>query len=235
MTFDLRSVLDISSLWMAVTFGAYSLALWLAAKTGNHVLANPIAIAIAIIIAGLLVSGQTYAVYAKSTLPITFLIGPATVALVMPIWINRHRIKRAWLPIAVSLFAGSVTAIASTYFIARLLGGTHMVLASLVPKSSTAPVAMLIAGKIGGSPVLAMTIVLITGMIGSALIAPSAKWIGVKDERSIGFSAGLASHNFGIIKALSISPTAGAFAVIGMTLNAVMTAIILSFWVVLGL
>jgi predicted murein hydrolase (TIGR00659 family) len=172
------------------------------------------------------VTGTDYSAYFEGAQFVHFMLGPATVALALPLHANLGRVRRAALPILVALVAGSVTAISSALAIAWLLGVDPHTLAALAPKSATAPVAIGISESLGGAPTLTAVLVLLTGIIGAIVATPLLDALGVRDWRARGFSVGVAAHGIGTARAFQVHETAGAFASIGMGLNAVLTALI---------
>ncbi len=154
------------------------------------------------------------------------MLGPATVALAVPLHANAARIRATLLPIAAALVAGSLTAMISALGIAWALGVRGETLLSLAPKSATAPVALGIAEKIGGSPTLTAVLVILTGITGAIVATPLLNAVGVRDWRARGFAVGVASHGIGTARAFQVNETAGAFAGIGMGLNALLTALV---------
>jgi putative effector of murein hydrolase len=116
---------------------------------------------------GLLVrrTGTPYATYFDGAQFIHFLLGPATVALGIPLYQNRRLVLRSILPMACALLAGSVTAILSAVLIARFLGASPATVASIAPKSVTAAVVMEISGRLGGDPALTAVLVILTGIL----------------------------------------------------------------------
>ena len=118
-------------LWLTVTVLAYLGALWLHRRSGGHSLVNPVLIAVAALVLLLLATRTPYPTYFEGAKFVHFLIGPATVALAIPLYQQWERLKRMWLPIGVALLVGSVTAIASAVVIGRLLGGSASSLLSL--------------------------------------------------------------------------------------------------------
>ena len=68
--------------------------------------------------------------------------------------------------------------------------------------------------------------VLMTGAIGAVVVTPLLNLLRMKDWRARGFAVGVAAHGIGTARALQVNPTAGAFAGLGMALNAVLTALI---------
>ena len=127
------------------------------------------------------------------------------------------------MPLAASLAA--VYAVG----IAWLMGAPLSILASLAPKSVTAPIAMGIAEQLGGSVALTLGGLLITGVLASVFVDWGAKWMKISDDRMVGLALGLNGHAIGTARAFEISPTAGAFASLGMGLTGVFTALFLPF------
>ena len=107
-------------------------------------------------------------------------------------------------PIAASLVVGSVVAATSAVGIAWALGVSPATLASLVPKSVTAPVAMGIAERIGGLPALAAVFAVATGVVGAVLGRYVFDAVGVRDLRARGFALGLAAHGIGTARAFQV-------------------------------
>jgi predicted murein hydrolase (TIGR00659 family) len=193
-------------------------------SAGRRPIANPVLIAVALLAPLLWLTGTPYATYFEGAQFVHFLLGPATVCLALPLWQNLPRVRKAALPMLAALVAGSTTAVASALGIAWMLGLRGGMLASLAPKSATAPVAIGISEAIGGSPTLTAVLVILTGIIGAVVATPLLNLLGLKDWRARGFSVGVAAHGIGTARALQVHPTAGAFAGLGMGLNAVLTA-----------
>ncbi|MFO7908962.1 MAG: LrgB family protein, partial [Halomonas sp.] len=119
--------------------------------------------------------------------------------------------------------------------IAWLMGLPDLVLAFLAAKSVTAPIAIGVTQQLGGSIPLLMGGLLITGVVAIAFVSLAARWMKISDERLIGFALGLNGHAIGTVRAFEISPTAGAFASLGMSLTGLFTALLLPLvWHLLG-
>lgn len=212
---------------LALTLAAYVAAYAVYERARFHSLANPVLLAVAAISAVLLAAGIPYRSYFEGAQFIHFLLGPATVALAIPI----HRELRAMRAHAVRLSAllivGSVVAVALSVAAGRLLGASTALLASLAPKSVTAPVAMGITEKLGGYASLTAVVTLLTGITGATLGPLVLNWARVTDMRARGFAMGLASHGIGTARAMQVDREAGAYAGLAMGLNAVATALYL--------
>ena len=100
-------------------------------------------------------------------------------------------------------------------------------LASLAPKSVTAPIAIGITEQLGGSVALMMGGLLLTGVVAIAGVELLSRWLGIRDERLLGLTLGINGHALGTVRAFEIGPTAGAFASLGMSLTGILTALLL--------
>lgn len=214
-------------LGLTLTLLAYQGGLWLYRRSGMSPLVNPVAIAIAIIAGLLTLTGTPYAKYFEGAQFVHFLLGPATVALAVPLYAQLPRLKRIFGPAAIALAVGSLAAILSAVAAGWLLGASKPTLMSLAPKSVTTPIAMGIAEKIGGLPSLTAVLVVATGIIGAVMAQGLFRLLRVKDEAAQGFAIGLAAHGIGTARAFQISETAGAFSALAMGLNGLLTALLL--------
>lgn len=213
-------------LWLSATLAAYVIGDAVSRAAGRQSWANPVMIAVILLAVLLGISRTDYATYFEGAQFVHFMLGPATVCLALPLYDNLPRVRRALWPMLAGLFAGSVVAMASALLIARAFGISGPVLASLAPKSTTAPVAIGIAERIGGQPTLTAVLVLLTGIFGAMAVTPLLNALRVRDWRARGFAVGVAAHGIGTARAFQVNQTAGAFSGIGMGLNAVLTAVI---------
>lgn len=214
-------------LWLTVTLVAYLAADRISLATRRHPVCNPVLLSVSLIALVLWATGTAYPVYFEGAQFVHFLLGPATVALAIPLWENRRIVLRSLAPMLAALVVGSLTAIVSAVVIAQAFDMPRTVVLSLAPKSVTAPVAMGITETLGGDPSLTAVLVLITGVIGSVIVTPLMNRLRIRDWRARGFSAGLASHGIGTARAFTVHPLAGTFAGIAMGLNALVTALLL--------
>lgn len=155
--------------WLAVTLTAYQLGNWLFQRLGYNPILNPVLIAVLVLVLLLKLSNTPYQTYFKGAQFIHFLLGPATVALAIPLYREVAMIRKTFRPIAIALLLGSLAAIASAVGIAWLLGGEQVLLLTLAPKSVTTPIAMGISEQIGGLPSLTAVAVVLTGITGTVI------------------------------------------------------------------
>jgi predicted murein hydrolase (TIGR00659 family) len=216
-------------LWLTVTVIVYVIADRIAQFSGRHPLVNPVLISVIFIVATLWTTATQYGTYFEGAQFVHFLLGPAIVAIAVPLYRNLERVRANLVPMLAALVAGAITAAASALAIAAAFGVPPDVLASLAPKSVTAGVAMGISEELGGIPALTAVLVITTGLIGAVVVTPLMNALGIKDYAARGFSAGLAAHGIGTARAFVVDEVAGTFAGIAMGLNAVLTALIVPF------
>jgi len=213
-------------LWLTATLWAYLGAHWLHERSGRNPLVNSVTIAVIVLIVVLLATDTKYDTYFQGAQFVHFLLGPATVALAVPLYNNLSAVRRMFLPMMAALVAGSATAIASGVGIAWLAGADLVTLKSLASKSVTTPIAMAVTEQIGGLPSLTAVFVILTGIIGAILVTPLFNALGIHDKQARGFAVGLAAHGIGTARAFQVSDVSGAFAGIAMALNGVITAVL---------
>jgi len=213
-------------LGLTLTLCAYLAAFWVYTRCRYSPLANPVAISIALITLILNLTGMNYHDYFSGAQFIHFLLGPATVALAIPMARQLPRVRRSFVPLLAGLFAGSLTAIISAVTIIVLMGGSYQLAVSMGPKSATTPIAMGISEKLGGLPALTAVLVISTGIVGAVVARFIFNWMRIESHLIRGFALGVASHGIGTARAFQVSPEMGAFSGLGMGLNGVLTAFV---------
>lgn len=213
-------------LGLSMTLCAYACAHWVYARCKFSPLANPVAIAIALVSAMLAISGMSYRDYFSGAQFVHFLLGPATVALAIPLTRQMPRLRRSFLPLFCGMLAGSVTAIVSAVSLMVWMGGSAQLAISIGPKSATTPIAMAISEKLGGLPALTAILVIGTGIFGAVFARFLFNWMRIESHEVCGFAMGVAAHGVGTARAFQVSAEMGAFAGLGMGLNGILTAML---------
>lgn len=218
-------------LGLTITLVAYGLAYRLYLKSDSSPLLNPVVTSVIMLIALLMLTGTSYDEYFEGGQFVHFLLGPATVALAVPLYEQLTRLRALWLPVTISLIAGVVIAAGSSIGLAWLLGGSLEIQMSLAPKSATAPVAMGISETIGGIPSLTAVLVVVTGIVGAVTGTRLFEWMRIKDDSVKGIAMGVAAHGIGTARAFQVSNQMGAFSGLAMALSAFATALVVP-WLV---
>ena len=215
-----------------VTLGAYQVAIAAYERT-RWVFLQPVLVSMLIVIGVLLVCGLSFAEYRLSAEALTLFLGPTTVALAVPLFLNLRRIRLLFWPTLLTLFIGGSVATVLGVAFAWLLGAEHLMLMSMAPKSVTSPIAMLVAEQIGGIAALAAVFVMITGVVG-AIVGPSLlRLFGVSHPAAMGMALGITAHAVGTARAMQESEECGAFAALAMSLMGMITAVLLPLAIVL--
>jgi putative effector of murein hydrolase len=213
--------------WLTLTMCVWLASDRIAVAAGRHPLANPLLISILAIVLLLKVTGTSYATYSSGAQFIQFLIGPAVVAIAVPLFRNWPTVKRNLVPILTALPVGCVTAIVAVVLMGRALGLPKIITISLAPKSATTGAAMAISQSFGGQPAMTATFTVTTSIVAAVVLVSFMRALRVKDVAAIGFAAGLSGHSVGTARAFQIDPVAGTFAGIALCLNAILTALIM--------
>lgn len=211
---------------IGITLGAYQLAV-AAYDKARKVYLQPVLVSMVILIGILLACGLSYDEYRDSTAILGILLGPATVALAVPLYLNLRRIRQLFWPTLTTLVLGGVFVTGLCLGLGWLLGADHMILMTLAPKSVTSPIAMLVAEQMGGVAALAAVFVLITGVLGAIFGPALLSWAGVDNPAARGMALGMTAHAVGTSQALQEGEETGAFAALGMSLMGVATALCL--------
>jgi len=220
-----------STVTLAVFFGWRRIFLAL-----KHPLLHPILWATLAVMLLLAFSRYPVIAYREKSAPLVWLLGPAVVAMAVPIWRRRKLIVSNWRALLLVVALGIAFSAFSVLLLGPFLGWREA--KSLVPKSVTAPVALGIIreGSLGRAPQdqlieskLALGI-MVSALSGAVLGPVVLQFTGVRDRRAVGLALGCASHGVGTARAFEIDSTAGAFASLGMSLTAICAGFVLP-WV----
>jgi len=213
-------------LWLTLTLVVYSIADRVSLMLRRNPLANPVLHSVWVIGIIVVATGTPYDTYFQGAYFIHFLLGPSTVALALPLYENRHVVLRSLVPIVIALAVGSVATIASVIACAYLFKLPGIMTISALPKSTTSGVAMGISQSVGGDASLTAIIVVATGIVGAVIATPLLNFIRIEDRRARGFAVGLAAHGVGTARAFQVHPITGTFAGVAMSLNGLLTAVL---------
>lgn len=212
--------------WIVLTIAAYLGGRWLQRRCGGMPLVNPVLIAIVAVGAMVLATGTSYRTYFAGAQFINFLLGPATVALAVPLARNLHHVRRCLHGVGLALLAGSMTSIVSGIGVVSLLGGTRAVALSMAPKAVTTPIAMAVSQQIGGIPALTAALAIVGGIVAAIIGQRMLNRMRIDDWRAHGLAAGVAGSGVAAAQVASVNGLAAAFAALGIALNGLVTALL---------
>jgi predicted murein hydrolase (TIGR00659 family) len=214
-------------LWLAATLLVYQGAQWLAARAGGNAWLNPVLLSVVALVGILFFTGTPYQVYFDGAQFVHFLLGPATVALAIPLYRYSRKLRSMLLPLLLALLSGAASSVLSVIWIGQLLGLSTTPLRSLLPKSVTTPIAMGISEQVGGLPSLTAVLVICTGIVGAVIGSDLLNLLRIRDQSVCGFAMGLSAHGIGTARAFQLSAEAGAFSGLAMGLNGATSAVLI--------
>ncbi len=213
--------------WLLLTLVGYRLGRELAQRTGGHALAQPVLVAIVVVGVALAVLDVDYAVYRDATELISFWLGPATVALAVPLHRQASRLRGFTLPLLVAVPVGAAVSIASGVLLVRLCGGGDLLERTMAPKAATTPVSIALAETLGAIPALTAVFAIAIGIVGAVAGPAVLTLVRVRSRRARGLALGAVSHGVGTSRALVEDETEGAFSGLSMGLTALATSLLL--------
>lgn len=223
----LQHILSLPISWLLATLLAYQLALQVHRRCGNSAWLHPVAVATVILVSLLLLTGVDYATYFEGGRYIHVLLGPATVALAVPLYHQLARLRRDWFALLAGALFGSAAAIAIAMVCAALLDASQATVISMSVKSVTMPIALGLTEKFGGVVSLTSALVMLTGILGGALTQPLLALFNIREVHIAGFTLGVVAHGIGTARAIQGGQEMGAFAGLAMGLAGLLTALLL--------
>ena len=213
---------------IALTFGAFQIGLWCQKKTGSA-LCNPILIGAALVIGVLLTTGIDPQVYTDRTAGISWLLTPATVCLAVPLYRHLKALKKSLPAILTGVIAGSVASLGFIFLLCRVFALDRQLSVSLLPKSITTAMGIVLSKNNGGIESLTSVVILITGILGNVLGTTLCKILKLTDPVSQGVAYGTAAHVVGTSRATETDPVAGAVSSLSLVVAGIFTALVFPF------
>lgn len=219
-----KAILQSPALGITLTLVAFTIGRYIQQNTRFKIL-PPMVTATVLIIAVVHLFNLEYKEYEKGGQMIGFLLGPATIALALPLVKNIHVLKNNLKPILLGVAVGSLIGVVSVFVVGSFLSASDKVILSLMPKSVTTPIAMDISQNLGGIPALTAILVIITGMFGALVGHKILRLLGVKSDVAIGIAIGAAAHGLGANRCLAESELQAAVAGVAIALVGIATAV----------
>lgn len=194
--------------------------------TAWKAVAQPVVVALVVIGAALWALDLSYDDYLVGGSIIGFFLGPATVALAVPLHRQAHHLGRMFVPMLIALPVGALVSIVTGVLAVRLLGGDHVLELTMAPKAATTPVSLAVSDSIGGLPALTAVLAIVTGIVGAVAGPAVLDLVRVRDRRARGLAIGASSHGIGTSRALREHPTEGAFSGLAMGLTALLISLL---------
>lgn len=220
------SILSESALFsLLLTLGAFQIGLWCQKKLKLAIF-NPLLIAVILVIAVVLLTGFPVEQYRADTVGISWLLTPATVCLAVPLYEQLKQLKKNLPAIVAGVTAGTLVSLVSVALMSRMFGLDKTMGISLLPKSITTAMGIVLSQRCCGIEALTTVAIVITGILGSLMGSTLCKVLHLQDPVSMGVAFGTASHVIGTSRANQIDPLTGAVSSLSLAVAGILTAIL---------
>lgn len=223
----LSDLLELPSTWLMVTLGAYLVGLKLYQRSNNSPWLPPVMSGFFIVISILWLTGTSYSTYNQGGQLLSFFLGPVVVGLATPLFYHFHNMRKQLLRLLLAIILGSATTVTIAVALTHYWIGIDSITLSMASKSVTTPVAVAITEQTNGLPALAAAFVMVTGIIGAAIIPALLNWLKLDSPQVTGMSLGICAHAVGTSRALELGQEYAAYSAMAMTLTAALHAIVL--------
>jgi len=211
-----------------LTFLAYMIGVFVYRKTKLPIF-SPLLVATILLIAYIKIAGIDLATFVTDLSGIHVFLGPLIVSLAVPIMSKMDIIKKNFVVIIVGSLVGAVSSMLAVIYIGPLLGIDSTLISSIIPKSSTTPIAIEVSEQLGGIRAITVAVVVLSAVLGAVIIPIIIQLFKIKDPRVIGLVLGSTSHAVGTAKAIEIDKEAGAISSVALVFTGVITALMLLF------
>lgn len=205
--------------WVALTLLAFALGVAAQLRV-RRPLVNPTLIATVLVAGALLLTRTPYPEYQRETQPLSFLLGPAVVALAVPLYRLRALLRREWRALTLGGAAGTLVGVAVDTLLPRWLGLDAEAGRALMTAPATSPVALQLADVTGAPPALAATLAVLSGLIGAVVLPPALTRLGIRHPLARGIAIGSVAHGIGTARAREEGEATGAASSVTMGLAA---------------
>ena len=187
---------------------------------------NPLLVSLILIIGFLTITGIDIETYNKGGSIISFFLAPATVALAVPLFRQWELLKKHFIPIIVGISVGTLAGLVSTIILGKILGMDQLLISSLLPKSTTTPIAMEVSSLLGGNPSLTVIFVFATGIGGYIIGEKLLSLFGIKNSIAKGIALGTSAHALATAKAIDMGEVEGAMSSLAIGVAGLITVLL---------
>lgn len=216
---------SISLFPLVLTVGTYQIGLWCRKKWHSSI-CNPILIAVLLVIGTLLLTGFPMESYQAGTAGISWLLTPATVCLALPLYEQFKVLKKNLFAILAGVAAGTLSSLLCVFCLCRLFCLDMQLSVSLLPKSITSAMGMVLSGQNGGIPSLTTAAIIFTGILGSLAGSTLCRLLKLENPICQGVAIGTASHVIGAGRAAELGDVQGAVSSLSLTVAGILTAVL---------
>lgn len=215
------------ALWLSGTLLAYHIALRIHHAAMASPVLHPLVLTALIMGTAVWYTDAEIPDYQRHAGLLHWLLGPATVALALPMYNQWQRIRHLGWRLPVAIGVGGVIAPLLAWA-ALWIGDAPLAMQlTMLLKSITTPLAMEASRLIGGIPALAAVFVIVTGIVGAIVSGGVFYLLRIDDAQAQGVALGTVGHAVGTARALQLSEQAGAMATLGLCVNGILTAMVI--------
>lgn len=224
----MNELLQIGLLPLVLTLGAYEIGSFCRKKI-NSPAANPVLIAVIIVVIFMQLTGLTGADYQAGMTRFSWLLTPATVSLAVPMYEHLRTLRKNLPAMLAGISAGAVACLIMVLGFAWLFHFDRELLVSLLPKSVTSAIGVPLCEMAGGLASVATAVIIITGIVASILGTFCCRLFRLTDPVAQGVAFGTSGHVIGTVKANELSPITGAASSLALVVAGLLTAVIFPF------
>ena len=187
---------------------------------------NPILIGIIFVSIILSVFKIDYDVYYEGAKYISYFLTPATICLAIPLYEEFETLKHNFEAIIIGITAGVLSSLGSILLFSYLFALTHEQYVTLLPKSITTAIGMIVSEQFGGIASITVAVIIITGILGNLMGEYILKIFKIKHPISKGLAIGTAAHAVGTAKALEMGEVEGAMSGLSVAVSGLITVVL---------
>ncbi len=210
-------------MWLLLTVVIFSCSRRISAKY-NNILLNPLLVSMLLMGLILYITNTDYQVYFNDNQLLHQCLNLAVVSLAIPLYKQLPFIIHRWkLLLFSSLFASSFV-ILLTVISCLFFGFDSHIIAVIIPKSVTMPIALSITNALGGEAALTVLMVVVSSWVGVLAAYPLFTLFGISKTLAKGIAIGSVSHILGTAKAAQVNEADAAVSTIAFILCGIFTA-----------
>lgn len=220
------NVIDTPAFGILITLIIFNISRYLQMKS-KIALLNPVLVSVIFIISFLSITKIPYEKYVSGANAISYLLGPVTVVLAIPLHRQFHIFKKNFKEIFIGIITGVITTFITVFVFVKITNSSVEIMYSLFPKSITLPMGLPLAIGINGIEAITIVTIVFTGITG-AVVAPLVFKFGkIKHSVAKGIALGTASHVIGTSKAVEMGEIEGAMSSLSIGVSGIITVILL--------
>lgn len=214
---------------VTISLAGYAVGLWLKKKIKKPI-ANPLLIAVLLVMGALALLQIDYDVYLESAKYLSYLLTPATVCLAIPLYQQLSLLKKHWKAVVGGLTAGALSSMVSVLGLSWLFRLTREQYLSLLPKSITTAIGIGLSEELGGVVALTAAAIILTGVLGAVIGEGVCRLFRIRNRVAVGLAFGASAHAIGTSRALEIGEIEGAMSSLAIAASGLITVVAASFF-----